>query len=141
MPRHLPSTALLLLLLAAACSQPSSREYFQRADASGEYSFDISMADSLAAYDLSFFTSIDKPLFRRDTLVSFPLQVVWRSPSGRYFSETVHYPARQSRCPYRSHVVPSELGSWNISVTLPSQPRRLRGLGIIVSGSQTGTQR
>ena len=118
------------LLLLASCGRPQGREFFQRVNPEGEYSFDIDLVDSLASYDISFYTAIDKPLFRRDTLVSFPLQVVWRSPSGRYFSETVYYPAAEHRVLYRSNVVPSELGSWNIAVTIPSQPPRLRGLGL-----------
>ena len=130
MPRRIV-LAIACVLLLASCGQPQSREYFLRANAEGEYSFDIDLADSLSSYDISFYTAIDRPLFRRDTTVSFPLQVVWRSPSGRYFSETVYYPAAEHRVLYRSGVVPTELGPWNISVTLPSQPRRLRGLGLV----------
>ena len=130
MPRRLLSAAVFLLLLAS-CSRPQSREYFQRSDGSGEYSFDIEMSDSLTAYDISFYTAIDRPLFSRDTLTSFPLQIVWRSPSGRYFSETVYYPVGLARVPYRTGLVPSEPGIWNIAVTLPSEPRLLRGLGIV----------
>lgn len=123
----------LLLLLAAltACREPRSREFFQRASASGEYSFTFEMTDTLAAYDISFYTTLDRPLFRRDTLVSFPMQIVWRSPSGRYFSETVYYPADSVKVLYRSGIVPSESGVWTIGVTLPQQPESIRGLGII----------
>ena len=126
-----------ILLLLAACSRPQSREYFQRSDGSGEYSFDLEMPDSLAAYDISFYTAIDRPLIKRDTLVSFPLQIVWRSPSGRYFSETVYYPAGLARVPYRTGLVPSEPGIWNIAITIPSEPRRLRGLGVICARQRT----
>lgn len=125
------AAAACALLLLASCGRPQGREYFQLANDEGEYSFDIDLSDSLASYDISFYTEIDRPLWGRDTLVCFPLQVVWRSPAGRYFSETVYYPAAESRVLYRSDVVPTELGSWNISVTIPDQPRRLRGLGII----------
>lgn len=129
MPRRL-LLLVVSLLLVASCARPQGREYFLRANPAGEYSFDLELADSLVSYDISFYTAIDRPLFRRDTLVSFPLRVVWRSPSGRYFSETVYYPAAEHRVLYRSGVVPSEPGLWNISVTLPSQPQRLRGLGL-----------
>ena len=124
---------LCLLLLAASCSQPRSREHFIRSDGSGEYKFPIELSDTLQAYDISFYTSLDRPLFRPDTLVSFPLQVVWRSPSGRYFSETVYYPADSLRVRYRSGVVPSEAGEWTVSVTISPEPPGLRGLGIICS--------
>ncbi len=122
---------LCALLLAAACSQPRSREQFIRSDGTGEYSFPLELADTLQAYDISFFTAIDGPLFRPDTLVSFPMQVVWRSPSGRYFSETVYYPADSLRVRYRSGVVPSEAGEWTLSVTVSPEPEGFRGLGVI----------
>lgn len=122
---------VLCVLLAAACSQPRSREHFIRSDGSGEYSFPLELSDTLQAYDISFFTALDRPLFEPDTLVSFPLQVVWRSPSGRYFSETVYYPADSLRVRYRSGVVPSEAGEWTLSVTVSPEPEGFRGLGVI----------
>ena len=128
--RALP-LALLLALMLSSCAQPASREYFQRSAGTGEYSFDFEMPDSLAAYDISFYAAIDRPLFKKDTLASFPLQVVWRSPSGRFFSETVYYPASEACALYRSSVVPSEPGGWNISVTVNPEPEGLRGLGLI----------
>ena len=123
---------LLAMLFLASCREPQSREYFQRSSGTGEFSFEFEMADTLCAYDISFYSAIDRPLFRKDTLVSFPLQIVWRSPSGRYFSETVYYPADSNRVRYRSGVIPSESGTWAIGVTIPDEPRRMRGLGIIV---------
>ena len=132
--------ACCALLLLASCGRPQGREYFLRANPAGEYSFDLELIDSLASYDISFYTAIDRPLFHRDTLVSFPLQVVWRSPSGRYFSETVYYPTAEHRVLYRSNVVPTELGTWNIAVTIPNQPPRLRGLGLAWQNSR-GQQR
>ncbi|MBR4809226.1 MAG: hypothetical protein IK031_02990 [Bacteroidales bacterium] len=130
MMRPLPAVILMMLVLAS-CGQPPSREYFQRSDSSGDYSFNIDMPDTLSAYDISFYAAIDRPLFQRDTLSCFPLQVVWRSPSGRFFSETVYYPAGSQRELYRSGVVPSEAGEWNISVTIDPEPEGLRGLGLI----------
>ena len=135
MMRPIPVFYVLALVLLAACSRPSSREYFLRSDGTGEYSFDIEMPDSLAAYDISFYAALDRPVFKRDTLTSFPLQVVWRSPSGRFFSETVYYPASQARALYRSSVVPSETGGWNISVTINPEPEGFRGLGLVCAKS------
>ena len=100
-------------------------------DGSGEYAFPLELSDTLQAYDTSFFSSLDRPLFVPDTLVSFPLQVVWRSPSGRYFSETVYYPADSLRVRYRSGIVPSEAGEWTLSVTVSPEPEGFRGLGVI----------
>lgn len=121
----------LLLLLAVSCGRPSSREYFQRSDGSGEYTFPLELADTLQPYDISFYTVIDRPLFSPDTLVCFPMQLVWRSPSGRYFSETVYYPADSVKVLYRRGLVPSEEGEWTLSVTLGTEPSGLRGLGVI----------
>lgn len=104
---------------------------FIRSDGSGEYVFPLQLSDTLAAYDISFYTVIDRPVFRADTIVSFPMQVVWRSPSGRYFSETVYYPADSVKVRYRSGVIPSEEGDWTLSVTLDPEPGGLRGLGVI----------
>lgn len=131
MPAHRCLPLLLLLSLAFSCSQPPSREMFIRSDGSGEYVFPLQLPDTLAAYDISFYTVIDRPVFRADTIVSFPMQVVWRSPSGRYFSETVHYPADSVKVRYRSGVIPSEEGDWTLSVTLDPEPGGLRGLGVI----------
>lgn len=122
---------LCVLGMAASCSQPLSKEQFIRSDGSGEYSFSVELADTLAAYDISFFSAIDRPLFQPDTLRSFPLQVVWRSPSGRYFSETVYYPADSLKARYRSGLVPSEGGEWTLSVTIRPEPKGFRGLGVI----------
>ena len=121
-----------VVLAAAACARPGSYEQFVRSDGSGEYSFSLDFADTLQACDISFYTAIDHPLLK-DTLVSFPLKVVWRAPSGRYFSETVYYPADSVRVRYRSGLVPSEAGEWTLSVSIEKEPRGLRGLGVICS--------
>ena len=128
MQRLLP--LLLMIGLLSGCAQPSSFEQFIRSDKSGEYTFTLNLADTLSAYDLSFFTAIDRPMLK-DTLTSFPLKVVWRSPSGRYLSETVYYPADSLRVRYRSGIIPSEEGDWTLTVSLDPEPRGLRGLGII----------
>ncbi|MBP5381930.1 MAG: hypothetical protein J6Y45_01105 [Bacteroidales bacterium] len=129
MRRLLP---LVLLLMLSACARPNSYEQFVRSDGTGEYSFTLDFADTLQGCDISFYTAIDRPLLR-DTLVSFPLKVVWRAPSGRYFSETVYYPADSIRVLYRSGLVPSEAGDWTLSVSINPEPAGLRGLGIICS--------
>lgn len=120
-------------LLLAACGEPPAREQFIRSDGSGEYSFNIEMTDTVSGYNISFYTAIDHPLMQRDTVASFPLQVVWRSPSGRYFSETVYYPADSLRARYRSGVVPNETGTWELGVTIAPEPPGLRGLGVVCS--------
>lgn len=127
--------AFLLLgalgVLAAACAKPESREYFARSDGSGEYSFVIEFDDTAALYDLSLYYRRDKALFRRDTLVSFPLKMVWQAPSGLFFSETVHCPADSVRVRYRSGLAPGEAGEWTLRATAGPEASGLRGLGII----------
>ena len=120
---------LMVLAAACACSQPSSREYFVRSDGSGEYSFELEMSDTLALYDISFYTRLDER--QADTLAGFPMAIVWRSPSGRFFSESVWYPADKVLVPYRSGFRPPETGLWGLSVTLPDPHRRMRGLGVV----------
>lgn len=119
-------------VLLVSCREPSSHETFLRSDGSGEYAYDVEFKDSAAHYDLSFFSAIDRPVTAPDTVVSFPLDIVWRSPSGLFFSETVYYPAKERRVLYRSGVVPGETGVWHLSVSLGQEPTGLRGLGLIV---------
>ena len=126
------SFLVLLALLFASCVQPRAWEDFQRLTPSGEYSFSFELADTLGGYDVSFYTALDRPSHAADTLVSFPLNIIWRSPSGKFFSETVYYPADSRKVLYRSGLVPSESGTWSLSVSIPSQPEGLRGLGLEV---------
>lgn len=130
--RRAPILLALVALLLAACGEPLSREKFIRSNGSGEYFFPVQMSDSTASYDISFYTKIDKVVMRPDTLASFPMQLVWRSPSRRYFSETVYYPAHSLRVCYRRDLVPSEPGDWTLSVTISPEPAGLRGLGLVV---------
>lgn len=125
--------AACAVVLVAACGEPVSRENFIRSDGSGEYAFQVEMTDSAATYDLSFYTAIDRPLMQPDTLGSFPMQLLWRSPSGRYFSETVYYPADSAIVHYRTGLVLSETGSWELQVTVSPEPDGLRGLGLVVA--------
>ncbi|MBO4263600.1 MAG: hypothetical protein J5871_02845 [Bacteroidales bacterium] len=122
---------LLLLLGLSACHRPASYELFIKG-AAERYDFSLDLSDSSCTYDIAFFTRVDTPVFRRDSLPdSFPMTVRWSGPSGQAFEETVYYPVRESRVPYRSGVVPVEYGNWTLSVRLPQPPGRLRGLGLI----------
>lgn len=125
------TSAVLAAALFAACAPPPSSEVFLRSDGTGEYSFPADLSDTLSTYDISFYTVIDRPaLSGRDTLVSFPMHVVWRSPSGRFFSETVYYPADKSRVLYRKGLVPGEAGEWTVTVSMDPEPQGMRGLGL-----------
>ena len=135
MRRALMAMACACMLLAA-CREPVSRERFIMADGSGEYAFDVEFNDSLALYDLSFYTAIDKPLAAPDTLGSFPMKLLWRSPSGLFFSETVYYPADSARVFYRRGLKPSETGLWSLELTISPEPAGLRGMGLVVARKQ-----
>ena len=123
----------LTTLLLAACAEPSSREQFIRSDGSGEYSFPVEMNDSSAVYDLSFYTVIDKPLLRSDTLGFIPMKLLWRSPSGMYMSEKVFYPADSLLVCYRRNLEPVDTGTWILEVSVENEPEGMRGLGLIVA--------
>ena len=131
--------ALVAMLCAcamlASCAEPASRERFILSDGTGEYAFNVEFTDSTALYDLSFYTAIDKPLTQPDTLGSFPMKLLWRSPSGLFFSETVYYPADSAKVRYRSGLKPSEPGSWSLEVTIDPEPSGLRGIGRVVAKS------
>lgn len=130
MLRWLVISAFAFLMLAA-CSEPRARETFLRSDGSGEYSFHVELNDTTASYTLSFYTAIDR-VDSADTLVSFPMHIIWRAPSGRFFSETVYYPADSLRVCYRRGLIPGESGSWTLSVSVAPEPQGMRGLGLIV---------
>ena len=132
MPRSLLAVACAVVLIAA-CGEPASRERFIRSDGSGEYAFQVEMTDTSASYDLSFYTAIDRPLMQPDTLGSFPMRLLWRSPSGRFYSETVYYPADSSIVHYRTGLIPSENGSWELQISISPEPAGLRGMGLVVA--------
>ena len=127
---------LFALLLAASCSQPSSTETF--IPAPGPYEFAVDLSDSVAVWDLSLYTRVDAV---RDTLPELKLTATWTSPSAQSFSETVYLPlsggtsffSREACVPYRTAVAPLERGCWTLTVTLPSPPSGLRGLGLVVA--------
>lgn len=121
------------VLLLAACAEPLSRERFIISDGSGEYSFPVEMNDSSAVYDLSFYTVIDRSPLQPDTLSFIPMALLWRSPSGRYFSENVYYPADSLQVCYRRGLEPVETGTWVLEVSVDNEPEGMRGLGLIVA--------
>ena len=134
--KHLPF--ILLLLLAAACRQPASTETF--VPAPGPYEFALDLSDSTAVWDVSFYTRVDAA---RDTLSELALSATWTSPSAESFTETVYLPlsegtsffSQEACVPYRTAVAPLERGCWTLTVTVPSPPPGLRGVGLVVARS------
>lgn len=123
-----------LCLVPAACVRPDSVEIFVPAAkaADGVYIFDFEMADSLATYDISFFTRNDG-----NVLDSLPLKVMWLSPSGESLSETVYMDPLKVTEKYRSGVRPDECGSWRLCVRPVVEGKGFRGLGIICKENGT----
>lgn len=120
------------LSLLAGCVRPLSYEQFVRSDQAtdGVYSFDVDMSDSLSSYTVSFYSKVD-----RKKPVDVPLQVLWTSPSGKEYSESVYMKMGQrkgDREVYRSSLVPNEFGDWTICVTSLNDLKGFRGIGIIV---------
>ena len=124
---------LFLSVLTAlhSCDAADSVEYFvpSRDAQDGIYAFNLEMTDSLTAYDVSFYTRVDAD--KSDWLC---LDVLWRSPSGKTFSETVYMKSGGSRGamePYRRGLQPVEQGSWKLEIKPVDPPRGLRGMGVV----------
>ncbi|MBR4775835.1 MAG: hypothetical protein IK008_07035 [Bacteroidales bacterium] len=124
-----------LLLLAIACSQPSSTETFLRGP--GPYEFALDLSDSTAVWDVSFYTRVDAP----DAPPEMGLCATWTSPSAESFTDTVYLPlsagtsffSQEACVPYRSGVSPAERGHWTLTVDVPEPPSGLRGLGLVMT--------
>lgn len=116
---------------AYGCSRPLSSETFVRSDRSldGVYIFELDLPDSLAFYDIWFYSrTVNEPL------ASLPLNVQWLAPSGKRFSERVYMKlvdADGEKELYRSGVVPSETGKWQLSVRPLGVDENFCGLGVI----------
>lgn len=128
------SILLFVLLLALSCREPRSTETFVRG--TGPYVFTVEMADSTATYDFDLYTRIDAATAPAE----LPLKVAWKAPDGTLFTESVYLPvsgnssffSHEAYAPYRSAVVPSQWGTWTVTVTLLSVPEGLRGMGLVV---------
>lgn len=124
---------LSLVLLAVSCREPRSAEFFIRGE--GPYVFTLDMTDSTAVYDLDLYTRIDA----REYPTQLPLSISWKAPSDSLFTETVYLPvngtslfSHDAYAPYRAGVLPSPRGVWTLTVTVPSAPEGLCGMGLVV---------
>lgn len=128
---------------AAGCAQPSSVELFVPASRAvdGVYSFGVDMSDSLAVYDLAFFTRVDRPGARRSlTRPAIRLDLEWVSPGGEKSGETVYMPSGDEKGvlqSYRRGVRPSEAGVWTLNAEVVQPEDGFRGLGIICKRNGT----
>ena len=135
----LPS--LLLTLALAGCAAPAEEynSFIRSADArDGVYSFSVPLTDSLATYDFSFYGRL---FSGRQSNVE--LRVLWLSPSGESFSETVYMRGLDSRGGeelYRSGVRLSEAGEWKVNVRPVGVGSEFAGLGLICTKEADGTR-
>ena len=124
----------ILLVLAVACSRPTSTETFIRGE--GPYTFTVDMADSTAAYNFDLFTRVDN----ESSLGSILLDITWKTPSDSTFTESVYLPvmskassfSQDAYAPYRAGVMPVENGIWTLTITVPNPPEGLRGMGLVI---------
>lgn len=125
-------TGILSALVLVACTAPTGEtDSFVRADRArgGVYSFSLPLTDSLATYDFWFYSRLLSD--RQDDI---ELRVLWLSPSGESFRETVYMRnpgTKGSRELYRSGVGLSEVGEWKINVRPVGVGKEFTGLGLI----------
>lgn len=150
MGRCLPVWPFLLALVASgvlSCARPDSVEQYvgiEQREANGIYRYSIDLSDSLATYDITFYSRIDAGRQRMAETGDFPLMVTWISPSGQRYRETVFFNVRdeargssfytsQYRKPYRTGLVPVENGIWDLTVHVNAgnEVPGFRGLGVI----------
>lgn len=148
--RHILISALFVAVAFSlfSCSEPQSYEEFVRTgskDEDGLYRFTLNMSDSLAVYDLSFYSRIECGNGKLAELRDFPLDITLQSPSGRKYWEKVYFPVHQSSkgsnfyshqyiLPYRSGIIPDEAGEWELAVRIDADGHipGFRGLGVIL---------
>ena len=127
--------ALLLgAVLLGACSRPTGGEEFLPGPRNS-YDFRLDVADTLAFYDFSFYTRVDKT--GREALApheALRLGIVWRDPSDSTYRETVwmqpeYVGGTVSR--YRTGVQFPQPGQWTLSVSVTPETGGLRGLGLV----------
>ena len=145
-----PAFAFVIAVLAAAaasCARPDSVEQYvgiEQREPNGLYCFTVDFSDTLATYDITFYSRIDAGRQRMVSAKDFPMMVTWTSPSGQRYRENVYfvvhdeergsdYYSSQYRKVYRTGLVPVEPGIWDMTVYVNSgkEVPGFRGLGII----------
>lgn len=127
--------ALLLgAILLSGCGRPTGGEQFLPGPRNS-YDFHLEVADTLALYDFSFFTRVDKN-GSKAFAPHEPLRlgIVWRDPSDSTYRETVwmrpEYVGGTVR-KYRTGVQFPMAGEWVLSVSITPETEGLRGFGLI----------
>ncbi len=119
----------ILALGLISCSEPQSEEFFLFPDQcalDGSYRFCPDMSDSLSVYDLSLYSRIDQRSYG-----SFPVNIKVKSPSGVLIADDkVFWDMSEPVVKYRTGIVPSEYGKWEVWVYV-EKINGLRGIGLI----------
>ena len=124
--RTCPLPALLFAMAFLACTRPAVSEQFVRSDeaAGGLYYFTPDFADTLAFYDLSFYTAAQT--------VPLCLEVSWMEDEAPAFhTETVWMKPGEVQQLYRSKLQPGHSARWRLKVKVLNQPERFPGICII----------
>ena len=145
--------AAALMSLPLSCIRPASYEEFVRADEAvgGIYSFTLDLADSLCAYDISFYIA-DTLSFHRGTpggryggrppiksrqqaerqpeMDGIPIYAVWSSDT-LCFEELVYLDTHKVVQPYRTGVQMVHPGEWKLDLRPMEVPAAFRGIGVI----------
>jgi hypothetical protein len=136
---------LLLAVAAAACSRPSSREFFmprEKAEYGDTYSFILDLADSAATFSLDFFTRLERGSFEEFPTDDIALDLRWFSPSDSILIDTAYvslsapagsaYYTKDYISPYSPGLDLPESGEWRLKAKVVNHPEAVRGVGVIL---------
>lgn len=128
-----------------SCSRPYMQENFVKTserDEYGRYEFVLDMADS-SSYSISFLIIMDCNRKQFNLFDNASVNVMWGSPSGRFYEEKVWFSrddlsqetmlSRVFLLPYRAKLRPFEYGKWSVYLTLDEKiikDYRIPGIGI-----------
>lgn len=124
--------AALLAGMLCGCSRPLGGEQFILGP-KDEYVFGIDVVDSLAYYDLSFYTRMEP---KNGLAYPLKLEITWTSPADSSYRETVYMDTdAQGKNAvvrkYRSALRFPRSGRWTMSVDVSPQTEKFSGLGLI----------
>ena len=118
------------LLCLCSCGRPTSGETFLTAPRNS-YDFPLTVVDSLAYYDFSFYTRVDA---ETDAELPLRLDIAWAAPADTVYRETVYMYAGDEKGRlqrYRSAVRFPATGEWTLKVSVSPELKGFRGLGLV----------
>lgn len=134
------------LFIFCTCAEPYSQEDYVKTrnrDQAGRYEFTIDMSDSLKHYDVDLIVVMDCGKKRFSSFENASVNMLWSSPSGKLFNETVWLSRKDlsSQTPfsklfevrYRAGLVPTEYGDWKLYIALKEdvlETYKVPGIGI-----------